>query len=174
MDPVSIILTLAQFAPSLIKWATGSDTAETIATAAVNTVKQITGARNLDDSIEVLKADPKLALEFQTAMLNQDSEFEKLYVEDKASARARDVALASTPHGNVRANWLCAIAVLVILVIIGIVVFKPNLDEYAKGVLTAVMGMYIQQLANIYAFEFGTTRRSREKTDVLENMKTQM
>jgi hypothetical protein len=172
LDPITILTILGQFAPTLIKWATGSDKAATVAGMAVETAKSITGAKNMDDSVEILKADPEKALAFQTALLNQDSEFEKLYVQDKADARARDVALQATPKGNVRANWLVGIAVIVIFAIILIVVFKPQLDEYAKGVLTGILGMYIQQLANIYAFEFGTTRRSREKTDVIDNLKS--
>lgn len=167
MDPVSILLSLAQFAPSLIKWATGSDKAEQVATVALNTVKGITGRDDLDGAMEALRTNPEYALKFQTAMLNRDSEFEKLYVEDKANARARDVALSATPHGNVRANWLCGIAILIVIAILYVVITIPTINEFAKGVITTILGVFINQITNIYNFEFGTTRRGREQSDAL-------
>lgn len=165
MDPVSIVLALAQVAPSLIKWATGSDTAEKVAQVALDTAKSITGQSNLDDSIDVLKQNPEMHLAFQTAMLNRDSEFEKLYLDDKKDARARDIALAVTPRGNVRANYLVAFAVSTVTMCLTAVMFLEFKDEWAKGVIMLVLGMYISELKNIYSFEFGSTRVRQQQVD---------
>lgn len=170
MDPLTIITALSAVAPTLIKWATGSDRAEQVATIALDAAKGITGQSNLDDSLAMLKANPELQLQFQTAMLNRDSEFEKLYVDDKKDARAMQIALASTPQGNVRANWLVGIAILIIVVILFVVIYIPTISEFAKGALTTILGVFLQQLNNIYSFEFGTTRRSREKTDAIDTL----
>lgn len=174
MDPITILTILGQFAPTLIKWATGSDKAETIAGMAIETAKKVTGGKNLDDSVEILKASPEMALAYQTAMLNQDSEFEKLYMQDKADARARDIALSATPKGNVRANYLVGTAIFAVILILIIIIRNPELSEFAKGSLTTILGVFLNQLTNIYNFEFGTTRRSREKSDVMENSKTSL
>lgn len=169
MDPVSIILGLAQFAPALVKWATGSDKAGEIAGKALDVAKAVTGTQDLDSAVSVMKADPALAIQFQQQIVQQESDFEKLYVEDKASARARDITLSATPRGNVRANWLVAFAILTITACLAIIVFKPITDEFAKSSVILILGMYINELKNIYAFEFGTTRRSREKSDLLKD-----
>jgi len=171
MDPVSIILALSQVAPTLIKWATGSEKAEQVATVALEAAKGITGASNLDNAVAALKMDPEMQLKFQTAMLNRDSEFEKLYIDDKKDARARDLALQSTPKGNVRANWLVGFAVLTVTGICLLIAFRPVTDEFAKNTLLVILGMYLGELKNIYAFEFGTTRSSREKTNIIEELK---
>lgn len=171
MDPVTIIAALAQFAPSLIKWATGSDSAGTIASKALDVAKIVTGAQDLDTATAALKADPTLQVQFQQQILQQESDFEALYVKDKADARARDIALAATPRGNVRANWLVAFAILTITGCLIAVIFLEFKDEWAKGVIMLVLGMYISELKNIYSFEFGTTRRSREKSDVIDSLK---
>lgn len=165
MDPVSIVLALAQVAPTLIKWATGSDTAATVAQVALDTAKSITGSDNLDDSVQALKDNPDLALKFQTAMLNRDSEFEKLYMDDKSNARARDVALAATPRGNIRANYLVGFALLIISVILGVIILRPTTDEYMKSTLSLILGMFLNELKNIYSFEFGSTRVRQQQVD---------
>lgn len=171
MDPVTILMGLAQFAPSLIRWATGSDTVGKVAEVAVNVAKSVTGTSTADEAIEAMKADPSLAIQFKQQMMQQEMDFEKLYIDDKASARARDIALSSTPRGNVRANWLAGLAVAVIIFILIVLVFKSDeLNEFAKGSLTTILGVFLQLLVNIYNFEFGTTRRSREKSDILREM----
>lgn len=169
MDPVTIIMGLAQFAPALIKWASGSDKAGQVAEKALNVAKAITGTSSLEDATSALKADPALAIQFQQQIMQQESEFEKMYVDDKASARARDIALAASPHGNVRANWLVAFAILSISGCLLAVMFLEFKDEWAKGVIMLVLGLYVGELKNIYSFEFGTTRRSREKSDILKD-----
>lgn len=169
MDPITIIMGLAQFAPQLIKWATGSDKAGEIADKALGVAKAITGTNDLDSAVTALKADPALAIQFQQSILQQETDFEKMYVEDKASARARDISLAASPHGNVRANWLVAFAILSITGCLLAVMFLEFKDEWAKGVIMLVLGLYVGELKNIYSFEFGTTRRSREKSDLLKD-----
>lgn len=169
MDPLTIIMGLAQFAPSLIKWATGSDKAEQIADKALSVAKAVTGTQDLDSAVKALKADSSLAIQFQQQILQQETEFEKMYVEDKASARARDIALASTPHGNVRANWLVAFAILTVSACLTAVMFIDLKSEWAQGVVMLVLGLYVGELKNIYSFEFGTTRRSREKSDLIDS-----
>lgn len=172
MDPISIILGLSQFAPALVKWATGSSAAEKVAEKAIDIAKVVTGTDSYEGSIAAFKQDPSLAIQFQQAVMAQEKDFEQMYIDDKKDARARDVALSSTPHGNVRANYLAGTAIFIVLAILGILVFKPaDPSEFVKGALTTILGVFLQQLNNIYAFEFGTTRRSREKTDVIDSLK---
>lgn len=67
--------------------------------------------------------------------------------------------------GSKRANWLVFVAVCTIYICLAIITFMTDLSEFAQSVITLILGMYIKELSSIYAFEFGTTRRSREKTD---------
>jgi len=165
MDPISIITMLSAVAPTLIKWATGSDTASTVAQIALDTAKGITGSENLDDSVAALKQNPELALQFQTAMLNRESEFEKLYMDDKANARNRDIALAATPRGNIRANYLVGFALAIISVILFIIIMQTPSDEYVKSTISLLLGMFLNELKNIYSFEFGSTRVRQQEVD---------
>lgn len=171
MEPLTIISLLAQFAPSLLKAiGVGSDV-QKVANTAAAIATAVTGKADINEAAESLRTNPEQVLEFQQKILEQDSLFEELYQKDKADARARDIALAATPGGNVRANWLVGIAILVIITILFVVIYVDTISEFAKGSLTTILGVFLNQLTNIYNFEFGTTRRSREKSDLLDVMR---
>lgn len=79
-----------------------------------------------------------------------------------------DTSSVISPVSNFRANLLVFIACSVVFVILAVVVIKPaDLDEFAKGVLTTILGVFLSQINNIFSFEFGTTRKSTERNDAV-------
>ncbi len=164
---IAVVSALAQFAPQITKWMDAGKTVQEVAETASNIAKSVTGGKTDEEAIELIKADPNLYLKFQEKIIDQDITYEQGYIQDKADARKRDALLAATPHGNVRANWLVGVAILIILACLGIIIWV-ELNEFAQSTLLIILGMFIKELSNIYAFEFGTTRRSRQKSDVAE------
>jgi len=73
-------------------------------------------------------------------------------------------------YKSLRLNLLAAAAYLVILAILIMVVWITITDEFAKGVLTLVLGRFMGYVDNVYAFEFGTTRGSKEKDAAISNL----
>lgn len=163
MDPLTIIGLLAQFGPSLLKAVGVGADVQKVANTAASVATAITGKADIQEAATALAASPELQLEFQKQLLAQDSQFEGLYIDDKKDARARDIALAGTPKGNVRANWLVGACIIIITTILAVVIRNPEISEFAKGVLTTILGVFLNQLTNIYNFEFGTTRKSDTK-----------
>ena len=98
MDPITIAMGLAQFAPSLIKWITGSDKAADVATKAVDLAKTVTGSPTGDEALSVLKANPELALKYRTAVLEQEVEFEKLAVANASDINKTMQTEAAADH----------------------------------------------------------------------------
>ena len=45
-----------------------------------------------------------------------------------------------------------------------------TLTEYVKGIVTLVLGRFLGYLDNIYSFEFGTTRGSKDKDDTIKQL----
>lgn len=170
MDPLTIITVLSQFAPAILKHFGAGASAVSVAEKAGDVARAITGSQTTEDAISALKANPELQLAFNKAILDQETSFETLYISDKASARARDMELIEKAGANNRANWLVAFAVLTISAIVAYIAFAPVLDEFAKNTLILVLGLYIGELKNIYAFEFGTTRRSAEKDGTIASL----
>lgn len=170
MDPITIALALAsQFAPALIKHLTGSDKAADVATQVVGIAQQVTG-KAPDQVVEALKADPTLLLQFQTHTADLQSELDRAYFTDLASARDRDVKLAQAGAKNYRADVMFALACVLIFALVYIVWKDHSIPEYAKGIFTLVLGRFLGYLDQIYQFEFGSTRSSRTKDTTIANL----
>lgn len=168
MDPISIALALSQFVPSIVKWVSGSDKAADAAQKVVDVATQITG-KPADQVIEALKADPAMVLEFRKSVMANELAWDAMYLADVADARKRDVALVSSGQHNYRADSMYVLAVLLIMGLV-YVVLRSNLDEYAKGIVTLVLGRFLGYLDNIYNYEFGTTRSSKTKDVTIKNL----
>ncbi|WCD44273.1 hypothetical protein Tiera_017 [Polaromonas phage Tiera] len=168
MIPLALIGAVAQIAPIVTKWLDAGQTVQEVADKASSIAKVVTGQDTDEGAIDALQANPELALQFKSKLIDQEMEDEKLYQADKANARARDIVLQATPGGNVRANWLVAYALLLIASILIVLVSGVEIDEYVKTTISLILGMFLNELKNIYSFEFGTTRRSRAKSDVME------
>lgn len=81
MDPITIGLALARFAPTVIGWIAGDD-AEEKAEKVVGIAEQITGKRGTE-AVSALEKDPELAFKFQELVINQQSEELRATVENR-------------------------------------------------------------------------------------------
>jgi hypothetical protein len=165
MDPITIAMGLSQFVPAIVRWISGSEKAGEAAQKVVDVASALTG-KPADQVIEALKADPTLVLKFREEVMKQELAMDTLYLADVANARKRDVELRA--H-NYRADSMYILAVVLIAALV-YVVLQSNLDEYAKGIVTLVLGRFLGYLDNIYNFEFGTTRSSKVKDTTIENL----
>lgn len=98
MDPITIAMGLAQFAPSLVKWITGSDKAGDAAQKAIDIAKAVTGQPTGDAALQALQADPSLVLKYRQAVLDQEVEFQKLAVQNATDINATMRAEAAAEH----------------------------------------------------------------------------
>lgn len=169
MDPISIAFGLAQFAPQVIKWLTGSDKAAEAAGAVVEIAETVTGRKGAD-ALDALKADPALVLQFRQSVIAQEADLDKAYLADRADARKRDAVFISSGSRNYRADFMFLLAVGMIAGLVWLVWKDPSINEYMKGIFTLVLGRFLGYLDNIYNFEFGSTRASKTKDATIENL----
>lgn len=168
MDPITIAMGLAQFAPGIIKLLTGSDKAADVAADVIGIAQKATGTATGADALDKLRADPTAVMNFQAAMAAQQADLEKAYLADTADARARDVELKKAGHTNHRANVLSGCAVLLVLFCLLVIVWKADMNEFAKGGITLILGRALGWVEQIFSFEFGTTRASKTKDDTIK------
>ena len=169
MPLISIALALAEFAPSLMRlFGAGQDNVNT-AEKVIDIAKTVTGASSPEQALEMLKVNSERQQEFNMAVLKSNAELDIAYLADMNSARTRDAEFVKAGTHNYRADTMYALA---IVVIVGLVyaVFKSGLDEYAKGIITLVLGRFLGYLDNIYNFEFGTTRASKTKDETIRSL----
>lgn len=171
MEPVSIALALAQFAPSLIKFFTGSDKAADVAGKVIDIAKTVTGAPDGGAALEVLKADPNKVLEFQQAALAQDADLTRAFLADVQNARMRDVELHKAGFGNRRADVMVALDVLgLIACLLVLVLYREKLPGEVVGLLSAISGIFGACLRDAHQFEFGSSRSSQVKDATISKL----
>jgi hypothetical protein len=104
----------------------------------------------------------------------RDLEYFKTEVEDRASARLRDSEFIKNAKENWRAHLMFVIAVGVVIWLTWLVWKSPDVTEFNKGVITLLLGRFLGYLDNIYNFEFGTTRSSRQKDETIQRMSKEL
>lgn len=180
MDPVTIGLALAsQFAPSIIRYFTNSDTAGEVAGKVIDIAQAVTGKATPDEAAAALKADPALALQFKTAVMANDADLEKAFLADRQDARKRDIAYVQSGRTNKRANFMVAMDVVGLLAALaGMFGLGWLKARYPEALTEGVFGALLAQLSTLasyfglclrdaHQFEFGSSRGSVEKTDAL-------
>lgn len=172
MDPITIGLTLAsQFAPSIIKYFTNSDTAGSVAGQVIDIAKTITGKSSPDEAITALQVDPALAIQFKTAVMANDAGLEKAYLADRQGARERDVDLAKLGRRNVRADIMVLLDVLgIIACLVAICFFKDEMPGEATGLISTIAATFGLCLRDAHTFEFGSSRSSQNKDATISNL----
>ena len=100
----------------------------------------------------------------------QELETFKEESKDRDSARVRDVEFIKRGAHNRRADIMVALAALAVAGMVYLVWSDPALNEYVKGIVTLVLGRFLGYLDNIYSFEFGTTRGSKDKDETIKQL----
>ena len=167
---IPIAMQLAQFAPGIIKLLTGSDKAEEVAGKVLGVARAVTGIDDAPTVVHTIQTDPVKMLEFQLAMGAQQADFERMYLADTQSARARDVELAKAGIKNHRANVLAGAALLLVIMCLLIVVWSSNADDFAKATISLILGRALGWVEQLFSFEFGTTRANKTKDDTINKL----
>lgn len=84
-----------------------------------------------------------------------------------------DTETSETPYRATRLNMLMVIAFLVVVLCLALTVFLKVTDEFAKGIITLILGRFLGYVDAVYNFEFGTTRGSKAKDDAITNLASQ-
>jgi hypothetical protein len=176
MDPISIAFSLAQFAPEVIRWLSGSDKAAEAASKIVGLAEGVTGRKG-NDAVEAIKADPAMVLQFKQAVMLNEQELEKAYLADRSDARKRDIALAASGMRNKRADYMVLLDVIGLLAgLIGMMALGYVKAKHPDAITEGVFGALLAQLSTItsyfglclrdaHQFEFGSSRGSKEKDE---------
>lgn len=169
-DPIGIAMGLAQFAPQVIKWISGSDKAAEAAGKVVQIAEAVTGKQG-PDAVEALKADPALVLQFRQAVMANETELDKAYLADRADARRRDVAITQAGRYNWRGDLLALLAVVGLVLCVWFVARDTEMPERAVNAIMFVAGVLAAAVRDVYNFEFGSSRGSKSKDEVIAKFK---
>jgi hypothetical protein len=167
MPPIALAMALAQYAPQVIRWITGSDKAEDAAEKVVAMAEVVTGEHG-QQAVEKLNGSPELQVQFREAVMANELEMDRAYLADRAGARTRDIELRRAGQRNSRADIMVALAFIAVIVIASLMAFGAvNGDSAAGGFLVAVGGMFARNIGTAFDFEFGSSRGDKDKDNIL-------
>lgn len=169
MTPIALAMGLAQYAPAAIRWLTNSEKAADAAERVVEIAEVVTGEKG-PDALRVIQDDPKLAAEFHQAVAQREAELDKEYLLDRQDARKRDVALAEAGRNNYRADILAVLAVGALVLCVWFVASSPDLPSGAREAIMFVAGVFAAAVRDVYGFEFGSSRGSKEKDSLIHRI----
>lgn len=170
MDPISIAALLAQIAPKIYSWITTDDSSKNqqLAELAIKKATEIAETTTVTEAIDVFRLNAEFATKYRQEL---DKEFGLLELKDKDLARQRDIAYISKGLHNYRADILAFVAVLSLIGCIWVVVYFPDLNERSMNFLMFIAGTLASITKDIFSFEFGSSRGSKEKDELLFNKK---
>lgn len=166
MEPVSAALLLAKIAPDIIGWIKG-DKAKSVAEKVVDVATELTGLPNPREAAEAVIADPSLAMQFRERMAAMEVEVLRMELADVQNARQRDVEIRKAGGENSRANWMIAGDVVGLVVCLVVLTAVPELPGEVRGIIGTIAGFFGLGLRDAHTFEFGSSRGSKAKDDLL-------
>lgn len=158
----AIISGLLTAAPAIARLI-GGDKAGKAADAVVGIAEEVTGKKGLD-AVKAIQADPQLALDFEKAVMEREVEITRLALEDIQNARNRDVEVRKISGGsNRRADILAIGAMVGLIALIYTLLYVDIPAGPARDVLLMLSGALVAIVKDVYQFEFGSSRGSKEK-----------
>jgi len=170
VDPITLILGVANLVPGIAKFLHAGNTTQKVADEVGAIVSTVAGVADPKEALAKIQASTELQQKFQLEVMSRMASWDQMFLQDVQSARDRDTKLAQVGYRNYRAHFMFALAVAVIVGLVWIVWKDPNIDEYVKGIFTLVLGRFLGYLDNIYNFEFGTTRQSITKDQTIQQL----
>lgn len=164
MLPIALALA-SQFAPAVVKYLSGSDTAAAVAGQVVGIAQAVTGAATPEAAQAALAADPALALAFREKVMASESDLEKAYLGDRKDARAMQVAaLGQDDLFSKRFVYYFASAwSLFAMFYFSAVTFWPP-NGNGQRIADTILGVLIASVVGVmFSYFYGTTRGSKDK-----------
>jgi hypothetical protein len=160
------LLPFVSMVPEVLR-AFGSSKSADAAEKIVGVAQVISGQSDPEKAVEAVIADPALQLQFQQALIAERLEYAKMEVEDRKDARARDTVFIKAGRWNFRADLMvlgCVVALCFIVNETAGTAVKPEV----LAIFNMAVGALLKMLGDAFAFEFGSSRGSKEKDELLK------
>lgn len=173
MDPISIGLALAQFAPSLMRLFGVGEKSASAAEAVIGIARSVTGAKTPEEALELIRADAEKQTEFNLRVLEQNAELEKAYLMDMHSARQMQIAaLGQEDLFSKRFVYYFAIFWSVFAMLYFCAVTFIDIPAGGQRIADTILGVLITSVVGgMFAYFYGSTKGSQMKTQLMAALK---
>ncbi len=161
---------LAQFAPVIGKWIGGKN-AESMAKKVVDIANSVTDSLDPATAIQKLSENHKMMIDFQKAILEMEMRTVEAELQDRQDARSRDIMFVKSGRTNIRADIMVVSAAMgLVLCLASLGHYSEELPGEAVGIISTIAGIFGACLKDAYAFEFGSSRGSKEKDSTVASL----
>ena len=129
----------------------------------IDVARVVTGKQDASEAVVAIQADPAVLMQFRQAMAGIEADMDRAYLADRQNARGRDVAFVQAGRWNIRADLLALLSVTGLIVCVWFVARDSSLPERAVNAIMFVAGTLAACVRDVFAFEFGSSRGSRDK-----------
>lgn len=164
---VAAAIQLAKMAGPAIGRAVAGQRGGHIASKVVDIAAAITGQDDPDEALRTLRESPELYHQYRLALLDMEQAESDREQADRADARARDVAITQAGRHNLRADILAYSALLLTAGIGAALVWAEVPDGASRDVLFFLAGSLVAVVKDVFQFEFGSSRGSKDKDALL-------
>lgn len=165
--PIALALQLAALIGPHVVRAVSSDKAGDVAQEVLDAAAAVTGASDPAKALEALRGNGQLVHEFRVKLLELEQRAYELEFADRQSARAAEVEKLKAGHPDKRKDVLSTIAILSLAGLAFAVTFYEIGQGPGRDLLFMLAGALIGVVRDVYAYEFGSSRSSAEKTDAI-------
>lgn len=164
-----LMAAFANLVPMIRTWTNHQD--EPFLERVIEVAKEITGEGDPFASWYALKDNPEMLFQFQQKMMELELERQKLTMDDRNSARQRDITFIQAGKSNRRADIMVVSAATGLLAcLFAMTYFANQMPGEAVGIISTVAGIFGSCLKDAYAFEFGSSRGSKEKDSTVATL----
>jgi hypothetical protein len=132
--------------------------------------KAVTGHPTGELALEELKVNPDLVLKFRETLAKNEVELDMAYLQDRQNARFRDMEYVKAGKHNWRSDILAFLSVGGLVICVWFVAKDSTLPERAVNAIMFVAGVLASAVRDVYSFEFGSSRGSKDKDDAMQKM----
>ena len=165
--PVALALQLAALIGPHVVRAVSSDHAGDVAQEVLDAAAAVTGASDPAKALEALRGNGQLVHEFRVKLLDLEQRAYELELADRQSARATEVEKLKAGYPDRRKDVLSTIAITSLAGLAYVVVFHEVGQGPGRDLLFMLAGALIAVVRDVYAYEFGSSRSSAEKTEAI-------
>lgn len=131
----------------------------------------VTGKSNGKDALDELKVNPDLVIAYRAKVLEQATEFERMYLLDVQDARKRDTAFITAGRYNWRADILAFLAVGgLVLYYVWFISRDSDMPERTVNAIMFIAGVLASAVRDVYGFEFGSSKGSKEANSAIQEI----
>ncbi|WP_138472915.1 hypothetical protein [Poseidonocella sp. HB161398] len=176
----SLIPLVADVLPPMVRFLVGDRQADAVkhtaqaAESIANEVSRVIGMpvqtpSQVEEARALLAADPELMVKLRSTLAQLDAELARVELErDRAFLEdVQDARRSQETRGEKRGNIMLISAFVAIVLIVALVTLVPTLNETVVGFVIGIGGMFARNIGSAFDFEFGSSRGSKNKEQVL-------